>query len=170
MARRTSQTLVPGKINMMTIDRAAHVLRKYNDYRRLDHEPCDPPFTATEIGEAIDFAAGFLEKSIVKADIESIIQAVVRETGVTENEMTNRGRQREFAEARAIVAWLAYHYTPMTLTSIGKRMRRDHPTVIHYNRMVDSWLDEPRRNMRGARVANKLIRELNESIHKDKEV
>ena len=121
-------------------------------------------------GEALDYAIGILEDRLVLPSIDSIIQGVVRETGVTEAEMCNKGRQREYAEARAIVAWLAYHYTPMTLTSIGKRMRRDHPTVIHYNRMVDSWLDEPRRNMRGARVANKLIRELNESIHKDKEV
>ena len=122
------------------------------------------------MGEALDYAVDMMRESIVTTDIESIIRAVTRETGVTEQEMCNKGRQREYAEARAIVAWLAYHYTPMTLTSIGKRMRRDHPTAIHYNRMVDSWLDEPRRNLRGARVANKLIRELNESIHKDKEI
>jgi chromosomal replication initiation ATPase DnaA len=96
----------------------------------------------------------------VKADIESIIQAVVRETGVTEAEMCNKGRQREFAEARAIASWLAYHYTPMTLTAIGMRFGRDHATTIHYNRMVDSWLDEPRLNMKGARVTTKIINEL----------
>ena len=111
-------------------------------------------------GQALDMAIDMMQHSIVKADIESIMQAVVRETGVTEAEMCNKGRQREYAEARAIVAWLAYHYTPMTLTSIGKRMRRDHPTAIHYNRMVDSWLDEPRRNLRGARITTRLIREL----------
>lgn len=147
---------------MMTIERAAHVLRKYNDYRRLDHEPCDPPFTATEIGYAIDVAADLLEKSIVKTDIESIIQAVARETGVTETEMTNRGRHREYAEARAIVSWLAYRYTPITLTSIGKRLGRDHASVIYYNRMVDSWLAEPRRNLKGARITTKLKRELDD--------
>ena len=111
-------------------------------------------------GEALDYAIALLDRSIVKADIESIIRAVTRETGVTEQEMCNKGRQREYAEARAIVSWLAYHYTPMTLTSIGKRMRRDHPTAIHYNRMVDSWLDEPRRNLRGARITQKLINEI----------
>lgn len=79
----------------MTIERAAHVLREYNDYRRLDHEPCDPPFTATEIGQAIDVAADLLEGCVVKADIESIIRAVSRETGVTEADKGNfrrRGR------------------------------------------------------------------------------
>lgn len=114
-------------------------------------------------GQALDMAIDMMQHSIVKADIESIIKAVARETGVTEAEMCNRGRQREYAEARAIVAWLAYHYTPMTLTSIGKRMRRDHPTAIHYNRMVDSWLDEPRRNLRGARITTKLLKELEDA-------
>lgn len=113
-------------------------------------------------GEALDVALDLLNKSIVRADIDSIISAVERETGVTESDMVIRGRQREFAEARAIVAWLAYHYTPMTLTSIGKRLGRDHAVIIHYNRMVDSWLDEPRRNLRGARITTKLIRELDD--------
>jgi chromosomal replication initiation ATPase DnaA len=145
---------------MMTIERAAHVLRKYNDYRRLDHEPCDPPFTATEIGQAIDVAADLLEGCIVKANIESIIRAVVRETGVTEAEMCNRGRQREFAEARAIVSWLAYHYTPMTLTAIGQRLGRDHATAIYYNKTVSTWLYDKRTNPRGRSITMKLMEEL----------
>lgn len=111
-------------------------------------------------GEAIDIAIDVMQHSIVKADIESIIEAVVRETGVTEDEMFGKCRHREYADARAIAAWLAYHYTAMTLTSIGKRMNRDHVMIIHYNRMVDSWLDEPRRNIKGARITTKLIREL----------
>ena len=89
-------------------------------------------------GDALDMAIALLDRSIVKADIETIIKGVERETGVTEAEMCNRGRQREFAEARAIVSWLARRYTSMTLTSIGKRLGRDHISVIHYVRMVGS--------------------------------
>lgn len=144
----------------MTIERAAHVLREYNDYRRLDHEPCDPPFTATEIGQAIDVAADLLEGCVVKADIESIIRAVSRETGVTEAEMCNRGRQREFSEARAIVSWLAYHYTSMTLTAIGKRLGRDHATAFYYNKTVGTWLYDKRTNPRGRSITIKLMNEL----------
>ena len=101
-----------------------------------------------------------VEINIVKADIEAIIQGVVRETGVTEVEMCDKGRQREYAEARAIVSWLARRYTSMTLTSIGKRLGRDHISVIHYVRMVGSWMEEPRLNMRGARITQKLIDEI----------
>ena len=145
----------------MIIQTAAHILRKFNQYRRGDHEPCDPPFTAQAIGEAIDIAADLLEHNAVKtADIDNIIKAVARETGVTEAEMCHKGRQREFAEARAIVSFLTYTYTSMTLTAIGKRLGRDHVCALHYNRTVQAWLDEPRRNLRGARIVTKLMEEL----------
>ena len=151
----------------MTIERANLVLRVYNDWRRTNHEPCSQPFSAREIGEAIDIATDLLERNIVKAEIDSIIKAVVRETGVTEHDMLARGRQRENAEARAIVSWLAYHFTPMTLTAIGARLNRDHPTVIHYNRTVDGWLEQPKRNLRGARIIQKIINELEDGSKTD---
>lgn len=111
-------------------------------------------------GEALDLAINMMQDSIVKADIESIIRAVVRETGVTEAEMCNKGRQREFAEARAIVSWLAYHYTPMTLTAIGQRLGRDHATAIYYNKTVSTWLYDKRTNPRGRSITMKLMEEL----------
>lgn len=111
-------------------------------------------------GEALDYAVDMMQNSIVTTDIESIIRAVTRETGVTEQEMCNKGRQREYAEARAIVSWLARRYTSMTLTSIGKRLGRDHISVIHYVRMVGAWIEEPMLNIRGARITQKLIDEI----------
>ena len=118
-----------------------------------------------KMGEALDLAVTVMERSIIKADIESIMRAVTRETGVTEAEMCNKGRQREFSEARAIVTWLVRRYTPTTLTTIGKRLGRDHIVAIYYVNMVDSWLDEPRRNPRGARVTQKLINEIDNNEH-----
>ena len=147
MAGQTPETLVFGKA-IMTTKQAIEKLRELR-------QGCDE-----STGEALDMAIALLDRSIVKADIETIIQGVERETGVTEAEMCNRGRQREFAEARAIVSWLARRYTSMTLTSIGKRLGRDHISVIHYVRMVGSWMEEPRLNMRGARITQKLIDEI----------
>lgn len=144
----------------MTTEQAAHILRKFNEYRRGACKATDLPYMANELGEAIDIAADMLERSIVKSDIESIIRAVTRETGVTDEEMTHHCRHREYTEARMIVCWLAYHYTQMTLTSIGKRLGRGHGTASYYNMVVDSWLNEPRLNLRGARIATKLIREI----------
>lgn len=111
-------------------------------------------------GEALDMAIEMMQRSIVKTDIESIIKGVVRETRVTEEEMVRKGRQREFVEARAIVCWLSYHYTRMTLTSIGNRLGRDHASMIYYNRLVDSWLEEPRLNLRASRIITRIINEL----------
>ena len=147
MAGRTPETLVFGKA-IMTTKQAIEKLRQLR-------QDCDE-----STGDALDMAIALLDRSIVKADIEAIIQGVVRETGVTEAEMCDKGRQREYAEARAIVSWLARRYTSMTLTSIGKRLGRDHISVIHYVRMVGSWMEEPRLIMRGARITQKLIDEI----------
>lgn len=141
----------------MTITTAAHILRKYNEYRRGDHEPCDPPFTAQAIGEAIDLAADLLESSIVKRDIDSIIRAVERETSVTEVQMSMNGRQRRYADARAIVCFLAYNYTPMTLMAIGERLGRTHTVVLYHIRKVSEWLDYPKINPEGAMITKKLM-------------
>ena len=47
----------------MSCKEAAKVLRKYNEYRRGWHEPCEPPYSAKVIGEAIDVAIVALSPS-----------------------------------------------------------------------------------------------------------
>jgi predicted nucleic acid-binding protein len=161
MAETTQETVVSyTQGTPMSNERAAKVLREYNEYRRGEHWPCDPPYTATEIGNAIDFAVSELERNTLSADIDSIIRAVCHETCVTESEMLEKGRFRRFAEARAIVSWLAHHYTNMTLTAIGERLGRNHVCVIHYNRCVDEWLANPRINERAVLIINKLVNKI----------
>jgi chromosomal replication initiation ATPase DnaA len=150
--------MVFNKQEIMTIEKAAGILRKYNEWLRAD-EDTDLGYTPSEIGMALDVATDILERSIVRTDIDSIIQAVTRETGVTEAEMLAKGRQREYSEARAIVSWLAYNYTSMTLTAIGRRFGRDHATAIYYNKTVSYWLSS-KANQRGAKITRKLIKEL----------
>lgn len=144
----------------MTIEKAAEILRKYNIWRRTNNKPCDPPSTAKEIGEAIDIAADILERNIVKADIDSIIKAVTLETNVSEEEMLGRSKHREITDARAIVSWLAHRFAGVTTTAIGCRLNRNHATAVHYNKMVDGWIEEPIRNPHGAKIATKLMKEL----------
>jgi len=133
-------------------------IQKAIDLLQLLRHTCEKADGRT--GEAIDVAIDVMRKSVVKSDFDSIVKAVSRETGVTEEEMCNRGRPREYVDARAIVSWLAYHYANKTLSHIGCRLGRTHSAIMHYNDMVDSWLDEPRRNLKGARITTKLIREL----------
>jgi hypothetical protein len=54
----------------MTIQRAITVLKEYNEWRRHEGEPCPHPYSAQEIGVAIDVAVHCLWK--VKKMIEII--------------------------------------------------------------------------------------------------
>jgi chromosomal replication initiation ATPase DnaA len=144
----------------MTIGKAAQVLRRYIAWMRGAGGSFTPEELRNEACDAIDVAINLLEKNITKADIEDIIKAVERETCVTDEEMCGRSRHRETSEARAMVCWLSYRFTGMTLTAIGCRVKRDHATTLHYKKMVEGWLEDPRRNLRGSRIVTKLIREL----------
>ena len=138
--------------------RASEVLRAFNAWRRLEGEP--EPFSDKEFSEATDRAIEVLDSSVVRADINSIIEAVTRETRVTDAEMCGRGRNRKYTEARAMVAWLAYHYTRLTQTAIGKRMNVTHATVIYYLRMVYYWRKLPNRYPDEVKIIRKLENEL----------
>ena len=144
----------------MTCATAAQVLRLYNDYRRSDHEPCDPPFTAREVGEAIDKAIEVLDDGTVLPDVSGIIRAVCRETDVTEEQVMGNVRLRRYAEARAMVAWLCRRHMRLTMPRIGKAMNRTHATVVYYLREVEEWLRYPRLNPECVEILKKLDKEL----------
>lgn len=141
----------------MSHHEAAKVLRKYNEYRRGDHEPCDPPFTAKVIGEAIDVAIAALEPSIVPT-LDNIIQAVARETGITEEEMMMRKRYREYAEARYMCFWLSYNYTSSTMTQIARRLNAcNHSVVLYGIKKGDEWMAKPKLNEEWHKTAKRII-------------
>lgn len=144
----------------MTYRQAACVL---SDHLAQRTEGVAQRHTDNEVAEAICVAVELLERNVVRTDMESIIQAVIRETGVTMEELECRSRDREYAEARSIACWLAYHYANVTLTAIGRRFNRNHSSMWHCNKNVDSWLDEPRLNLRAAKITTKLIREIEDN-------
>ena len=114
-------------------------------------------------GEALDYVIGTLEDRLVLPNIDSIIKAVSHETHISEEEMIHRGRKRDISDARAIVSWLAYHYTPMTLKAIGRRFGRDHVMAIHYNRSADEWLKDPKLNFSAVSIIKKIAKELEDA-------
>lgn len=144
----------------MTIKKAVRILKWYAKWRDEGYNPDDNTFKPDELDAAIRVAIDNLERCSAKASPESIMRAVERETGVSEQEMVSKQRHREYADARAISSWLIYRYTPMTLTSIGRSLGRDHVSVIHYIRKANEWMAEPRLNLRAARIITKLINEL----------
>lgn len=142
----------------MSHQEAAKVLRAYNWYRRGDHEPCDPPYSGKVIGEAIDVAIAALEPSIVPT-LDNIIQAVTKETGVTEEEMTMCSRCREYVYARYMVFWLAYNYTKVTQTALAIRFcLRDHVTVHYGIKKGDEWMHEPKLNEEWYTMTMRIIK------------
>lgn len=79
------------------------------------------------------FVEGVYEKSEQheeKAEsLDEIIERVGKEYGLTEDEMSAPGRQRVRAEARALIAYLVRETSGLSLTELGRRMRRDVSTL-----------------------------------------
>lgn len=67
------------------------------------------------------------EKKAVTLD--EIIDRVGKEYGLTEEEMSARGRQRYPAEARGMIASLVREATGLSMTELGRRMKRDVSTL-----------------------------------------
>lgn len=79
------------------------------------------------------FVEGVYEKSEQHEEktetLDEIIERVGKEYGLTEEEMSAPGRQRVRAEARALIAYLVRETSGLSLTDLGRRMKRDVSTL-----------------------------------------
>jgi len=78
------------------------------------------------VGRAYEKAAQCEEKT---ETLDEIIERVGKEYGLTEEEMAASGRQRYPAEARGTIAYLVREATGLSLTELGRRMKRDVSTL-----------------------------------------
>lgn len=129
----------------MDNNKAIEILKDFNDYRRNEgayavDRPCEPKFTATEIGEAIDHAIDALIGRD-KADM-TILDALVAESGLSLVSLRCHGRDRDLVVARSVAAWLMRD-DGYTLTEIGKTFGRSHAAIIHMCDEVSYWLASP---------------------------
>lgn len=60
-----------------------------------------------------------------KITFSQIINAVCKEYGIKERRLSEPGKQRLFAEARAVAAFLVQEERDLSLTDLGKRFNRD---------------------------------------------
>ena len=67
---------------------------------------------------------------------EQIKKLVIENTGI---DIDNPVRKRAFVEARAIYYKLLREYTLLSLVEIGDYVKKNHATVIHGIKNLDSW-------------------------------
>ena len=83
-------------------------------------------------------------------------------------------RKRQYVEARAIYFKLCRDFTQLSLEQIGKSVNRDHASVLHGCRSINTWVEVDKRINNNMRILkNKIVNyqkekdetvELNESI------
>lgn len=61
--------------------------------------------------------------------LDKLTKLVCRDYRLTESDLAAAGRQREAAEARYVIGWLAQKSRQVTLTEVGKRFGRDTTTL-----------------------------------------
>lgn len=76
-----------------------------------------------------------------KQKIELIIDAVLVHYQITEKELTGKSRQRHYVNARGAYYYLCRNLTKNSLKFIGKRVNRDHATVLNGYRLVVDLLE-----------------------------
>ena len=83
-------------------------------------------------------------------------------------------RKRQYVEARAIYFKLCRDFTQLSLEQIGKSVNRDHASVLHGVKSINTWVQVDKRMNNNMRILkNKIVNyqkekdetvELNESI------
>ena len=112
-------------------------VKKIVAYRDLNNMPLDLPNVSRAIsdmfkveGNAVPTPGLIIEQV---SRFYSIDQSVIRGT------LKNKGT----AEARQVAMYLIRHLTNLSLPEIGREFGRDHTTVIHSIRKVESYLKDP---------------------------
>ena len=86
----------------------------------------------------VEHDTSHLPKSVI---VTRIIEATVKETGITYWQMQSYSRERDILEARGIACALIKRYTGSTYGQIGQLFNRDHTTAMHSCSQVKTWID-----------------------------
>jgi len=75
-----------------------------------------------------------------KQKIELIIDAILEHYSITEKEFVSRSRLRYLVNARGIFYYLSRNLTKNSTVFIGKRVNRDHATVLNGYKVIKDLL------------------------------
>lgn len=105
-----------------------------------------------------------MNKETIKEIVESYFEISI----------SRNTRKRQYVEARAIYFKLCRDFTQLSLEQIGKSVNRDHASVLHGCRSINTWVEVDKRINNNMRILkNKIVNyqkekdetvELNESI------
>ena len=99
-----------------------------------------------------------MNKDTIKQIVESYFEISI----------SRNTRKRQYVEARAIYFKLCRIFTQLSLEQIGKSVNRDHASVLHGVRSINTWEEVDKRMNNNMRILkNKII---NYQVEKDKTV
>ncbi len=93
-------------------------------------------FTTKELQDHAEYLLARCPINEVKAD--AVIDAVCDFIGINRLNVYQKSRKKRFVIARKLIAYiLSMHYNMWT-TEIGKILRKDHSTITHYIKCIES--------------------------------
>ena len=99
-----------------------------------------------------------MNKETIKEIVESYFEISI----------SRNTRKRQYVEARAIYFKLCREFTQLSLEQIGKSVNRDHASVLHGVRSINTWVQVDKRMNNNMRILkNKIV---NYQIEKDETV
>tara|TARA_B110000967_G_C18850419_1_gene544305 strand:+ start:71 stop:526 length:456 start_codon:yes stop_codon:yes gene_type:complete len=99
-----------------------------------------------------------MNKDTIKQIVESYFEISI----------SRNTRKRQYVEARAIYFKLCRIFTQLSLEQIGKSVNRDHASVLHGVKSINTWVQVDKRMNNNMRILkNKII---NYQVEKDKTV
>ena len=99
-----------------------------------------------------------MNKETIKEIVESYFEISI----------SRNTRKRQYVEARAIYFKLCREFTQLSLEQIGKSVNRDHASVLHGCRSINTWVEVDKRINNNMRILkNKIV---NYQIEKDETV
>ncbi|SMP73166.1 chromosomal replication initiator protein [Neorhodopirellula lusitana] len=123
-----------GLQSCVTVRELEAAVKQISLWCRMNESPICP--------EAIESAVGKINEK-EEISIKSITTGVARQLGVKSSEMRSGTRRQNIVRARSLAMYLSRQLTDSSLTQIGDAFGgRDHSTVLHAIRKIESAFDE----------------------------
>lgn len=74
----------------------------------------------------------------VRGDVDTILRAVCDEFGVTKDDLLSKKREATISQARQITMYLLREDAGLTVARIGRELERDHSTVLHGCKRIET--------------------------------